>query len=140
LIAVFCAVSGAALEELMVLLNIRSEVYNFTSVKLSGGIQNNCFAIVIGTFVVTSETNLADVFTTLCGVRSGDFIFREDGGIWALGNASAAVNTSIRVNVHPGPFCDWLAGDDALNWAYFDTTAITNAQAGNNVCHGYFLL
>jgi hypothetical protein len=127
LIAIFGSVTGAALEESVIGFDIGSEINNFAGSELFCGLQNNCFAMMIGGFVMTSEANIADIFAALCGIRGRDFIFGEDGREWALGYASAAINAGVRVNIDPRPFSERLAGNHTLDRAYFDATAVTNA-------------
>lgn len=127
LVAVFCAVAGAALEKFVVGLNIGGEVYNLASRKLFGGFENNRFAVMVGAFKATCQADPADVFAALCGVRGGDFIFGEDGGVWAFRDAGATIDAGVGVDINPRPFCNRLARDHTLDRAHLDTAAVTNA-------------
>jgi hypothetical protein len=91
--------------------------------------------MVIGSLVVTSEPDAVDVFTALGCVIGRHFIFREDGIERAFGNASATIDAGVRVNIEHGESVGRVAGNDTFDRANFDASAITYAQAGNNVGH-----
>src|SRR5215211_7885842 len=96
--------------------------------------------VMVGTFKVTRKTDVANIFTAFGSISSRDFIFRENGRKWAFRNAGATVNTSIRVNIDPGPFIYRLAGNHTFNGTNVNATTVTNAQAGDDVSHCYLLL
>jgi len=125
-IGILGSVAGTTLEEIIVRLDIGCEVNDFASGELFDGVQYNGMTVMIGAFPVTGESDAADVFAAFGSIRRRDFIFREDGGIRTLRNASATVNAGIWVNIDPGPFCSG-SGDHALNGADINTTAVTNA-------------
>jgi hypothetical protein len=140
LIAVFSRVAGTRLEEIVVGFDILSKVDSFTRCKLSGGFKDNSFAVVIGAFEVTGKPNLVDILAAFGSVRGWDFIFGVDCSKRAFGNTRAAINAGVRVNVHHGPFCHGLTGDNALHGTNFNAASVTNAQTGDNVSHCDLLL
>jgi hypothetical protein len=140
LIAVFSRVSGTRLEEIVVGFDILSKVDSFTRCKLSGGFKDNSFAVVIGALEVTGKPNLVDILAAFGSVRGRDFILGVDCRKRAFGNARAAINAGVRVNVHHRPFCHGLARDNALHGANFNAASVTNAQTGDNVSHWGLLL
>jgi hypothetical protein len=127
LIAVFGGVAGASLEEIIIGFGIRGKVNDFACDKLSGGLKDNSFALMVGAFKVAGESNLADILAAFGSVCGRDFIFGIYSGKRAFWHTRATINASVGVDIHPGPFGYRLAGDNALNRAHFNATAITNA-------------
>jgi hypothetical protein len=127
LITVFGRITGTNLKEIVIGFDIYGKVNSFACGKLFGGLKDNIFAVMVGTFEVTSESNFVDVFTTFGGVCSRDFILGIDSGKWALWHTCATVDAGVRVDVHPRPFCYRLSRDNTLHRAYFNATAVTNA-------------
>ena len=70
-VGIFGGVTGAALEEVVIRLDIGCEVDNFTGFKLLDGVENNLSAVMVGAFVVTRQTDAADVFAALGCVSRG---------------------------------------------------------------------
>lgn len=134
-IVIFGAITRPVLEEIVVRLDIRGKVYNFTSGKLFDGIKGNLISVMVDAFKVTGETHSADILTAFGLICGGHFIFREDRRIRALRDARAAVNAGIGIYINPRPFVQRKAGDHALNRANLDATSIADAQAGNNMGH-----
>jgi hypothetical protein len=127
LIAVFGGITGTSLEKITIGFDSRGKVNDFTRGKLPGGFKDNWLAVMIGAFVVTCESNLADILAAFGCVRSRNFIFGVDCRKRALWHTRATINAGVGVNIHPRPFGDGLSGDNALNRTYFNTTAVTNA-------------
>ena len=126
-IGIFGAVTGTTLEEIIIGFDVGSEIHNFSSRQLPGGIKHDRMTMMIGTFKMTRKPNIADIFAALCGVCGRDFVFGEDGGKWTFGNTCPAVNAGVGINIDPGPFCNRLSGNHALYRADINTTAVANA-------------
>ena len=134
-VVIFGAIPRTALEEVVVERGIGGEIDHFTGGELAGGFEDDRFAVVIGGFVVTGEPDTVDVFAALGGVGRGHFIFREDGVERAFGDARAAIDAGVGIDVEHGETIGRVAGNDAFDGANFDASAVTNTQAGNNVGH-----
>ena len=134
-VGIFGAIPGTTLEEVVVEWGVGGEIDHFTGGELAGGFEDDCFAVVIGGFVVTGEPGAVDVFAAFGSVSRGDFIFREDGAERAFGYASAAINAGVGVDIEHRESIGRVARDDALDGANFDASTVTNTQAGINVGH-----
>jgi len=127
LILVFGAVAGTAFEEVVVGFDVRSEINHFARFQLPDGIKHGLSTFIIRTFEMTSETDIANVLAAFGGISRGNFVFREDGGIWTFRDARAAVNAGVGINIDPRPFVDGLTGNHAFDGADFNATTVTNA-------------
>jgi hypothetical protein len=92
--------------------------------------------MVIGAFIVTGQSRLTQIFTSLGCITGRDFILREDGFKWAFRDASAAIDAGIRVDIKPRPFRYRFTGDNAFHRANIYTSRIAQAKTGNNMGHG----
>jgi hypothetical protein len=77
----------------------------------------------------------ADILTATGLISTGYLIFGKDGIIRALGNACAAIDTGIRIDIHPGPFFHRITGNNALHWTDLDASSIPQTKTGNNIGH-----
>ena len=126
-IGVFGCVTRTGFKEIVVRLDVRREVNHFASRQLSDGIKNNRVSMMIGTFPVTGESDIAEIFAAFGGIGGGHFIFREDGSKWTFRYAGATINTGIRVDIDPWEFIDGVAGYHTFNGANVNAAAVTNA-------------
>jgi hypothetical protein len=78
-----------------------------------------------------------DKFAPASFKRDRDFIFWENSLIRAFWYAGATVDTCIWINVVPGPLILWFALYDTLNRAYLHTASITQAEASDDIRHGF---
>jgi hypothetical protein len=76
------------------------------------------------------ETNITNILTALRRVGRELPPGRETGI-----QARAAIDTCIRIDIDPGPLVNRLTGNHALDGTNIDTTAVTNAQAGDDMGH-----
>jgi hypothetical protein len=134
------AVAGAALEVVVVGLDIFGQIDDFAGFQLLDAIEDDCLAVVIFAFIMPTQANLADVLAAFSFVSVRDLIFREDGFIRALGYARSAIDAGIWVDVVPGPLFLRLTRYDTFYRTYIDATGVAQAQAGNYMRHGSFLL
>ena len=133
------AVAGTVFEVVVVGLNIFGEINFFASFELLGAVEYDGVAVVVGVLVVTGKPNTSNIFAAFGNVGVRDFIFGEDGSIGALGDAGAAVDAGVRVNVEEGILFLGFTGDDALYGADFHTATVAETQTGNNVSHNLLL-
>src|SRR5690606_20002297 len=101
-------VAGTLGEEVVVRLDVRSEVNDFAARR---------FFFYLG---IEWDTFL----TCRHRVRRGDFLFNEDRFIWAFGDARTAVDAGIRIDEVPGPFIFRLTGNNAFHRENFNTCAV----------------
>ncbi|OGO25174.1 MAG: hypothetical protein A2W33_09665 [Chloroflexi bacterium RBG_16_52_11] len=118
-------VARAGGEVIVVWLDIRRQVNFLAGFKLPGGVKHNCFTVMIGPLEVSGQTDQVDIFTALCCVSSGHFIFWEDGFEWAFWNARPTIYAGVWIDIEPGPFLDWFARDDAFDRAYINTPCVS---------------
>jgi hypothetical protein len=126
-VSILGCVTGTSFEEIIVRLDVRREVNHFASRQLSNGIKNNRVSMMIGTFPVTGESHIADIFAAFGGISRGHFIFGEDGSKWTFRYAGAAINAGIRVNIDPWIFIDRVARDHTFDGANVNAATIANA-------------
>ncbi len=124
---IFCTVAGTLFEEVIVGLDVLGEVNHFSGSQRFGRVKHNLLAKMVGTLEVPREALLADEFTAFGRISRRHLILRENGCVWALRDARAAVNAGIRVNVNPRPFFFWKTGNHAFYRADFYAAAIANA-------------
>jgi len=103
--------------------------------ELLRGLDRDLLAKMIRALVVAFKISLADIFTALGSIGRGNFIFGENRGEWALGDACTAINARIRINVDPGPLVLGEAWHHALHRADFDAASVSHTQAGDDVSH-----
>jgi hypothetical protein len=131
------------LEIVVIWLVIFGKVKYFPRLKGPGMIQMNRSTMVIGSipsFIKTSGSSRHRLdFSTLGLERGGYFVFGEDCFVRAFGDAGAAVDACVWVDVIPRPFFHWLARHDALNRADIYTSGVPQAKTSDNVCHGFLL-
>jgi hypothetical protein len=70
----------------------------------------------------------------------GNIFFGEDGVHRAFGDTGATIDAGVRIDVIQRPFFFGDAGDDALDGAHIDTSAVTDTDFGNYMGHNVFLL
>jgi hypothetical protein len=63
----------------------------------------------------------AEYFASLCDIVCRHFLFWEDGFVWAFWDACPTIDTSVWINVEPGPLLNRFTGNDALDRAYIHT-------------------
>lgn len=119
-------VARACREEIVVELNVFSQVIFRTCIGFKA-----LGAIAIVLFRVDS---LFDFAVKCVGV--GYIFFDKDRFKRAFWDASTTIDARIGVNIEPRPFALRLAAHNAFNRADFHTSAITQAQASDNVSHG----
>ena len=111
-------VAGAVLKVSVVRRNVRAQVHNLARVQHARALQHHGLAFVILAFVVPGEPAARNVLAALGRVIGGHFFLGEDGLVRALGNARAAVNAGVRVNVEPRPLAAGFARNDAFHRAH----------------------
>src|SRR5512140_1996516 len=83
-INVFRCITGTALEEFVVRLDIGGQVHNFACCQWPCRIEHNGVAVMIRPLEMAGEADLANVLAALRRVCGGNFILREDGSIGTL--------------------------------------------------------
>ena len=134
-ILVLGCVAGTGFEEIVIWFNVISQVDNLASGQLLDGIQGHLGPVMIGAFEMAGQADLADVLAALGGILRRDFVLGENGQVGAFRDACTAGNAGIGGDLLPGPLADWLTRDNALHRADFDTAAVADAQAGNDMGH-----
>jgi hypothetical protein len=133
------AVARSALEVIVIRLDVGSKVHYLACLEHACVIEVDWFTMVIFTVIDGIEPSCpgghAQIFPTLRGVVGGNLIFGEDRLERAFGDACAAVDARVGVDVKPRPFVSRFARDDAFHRTNIDATGIAQAQAGDNVCH-----
>lgn len=118
------AVAGTVFEVVVVGLNIFCQVDFFASFELFGAVEYDRIAVVVGVFVVAGETNAGDVFAAFGNIGVRYFIFSEDGCVRAFGDAGAAIDAGVGIDVEKGILFFRFTGNDAFYGANFHTATI----------------
>jgi hypothetical protein len=86
-----------------------------------------------------SPNGLRKIFATFGFVGSRNFIFRENGSPGAFRNTCTTIDTSVGVNIIPGPLVNRFARYNAFHRTNRCATAIAQTETGNNVGHRFLL-
>jgi hypothetical protein len=83
--------------------------------------------MMVCTFEMAREADIANILAAFGSVSRRNFIFWEDGDIRTFRNARTAVNTSVGIDIDPGPFVHGETRNHTFHRTDIDTTAVTNA-------------